>query len=74
MKESLYTVPEGFFEDVESKTISRVGTIKKRRIALLCAMPVIIAVAYFGLIQFNQPAQDYSSLDNCDIFLEVYEY
>lgn len=74
MKQSLYKVPEGFFENVESATLERVGKTRKRRLALLCAMPLVLAVAFFGFSRYNHLPQDYSSLDDCDVFLEVFEY
>lgn len=75
MKQSLYKVPDGYFEKAEAAAIDRARGIRKTRIALICILPIFLAVAYLEISHPTiTPAQDYSVLDNCDIFLEVFEY
>jgi len=75
MKQSLYTIPDNFFEKTEEKAVSRAKGVQQKRIALMCALPIFLVIAYLSInIPSSVPVQDYSILDNCDIFLEVFEY
>lgn len=80
MKNTPYTVPDNYFEDVEKKILGRTSEIGRRRKTFLaiCPLVVILALTFAyvsrpGRIYDNQNIAE-NTIDNCDIFMEIFEY
>jgi len=84
MKNTLYTVPDGFFEDTEKQILERTREISHHRKTLLMICP-LVAGLMIAFMCISKPwkadneltiasAQSSCDAETCDIFLEIFEY
>ena len=76
MKTAPYTVPEGFFEKIESETLDKVHVIRRRRrlAAGLGAAAVAIVLSIMTVLPARSPENALAGADLEEQMLEVYEY
>ena len=78
-----YTVPEGFFESVNSSVVERADRIRRRRLSagfvcggLVAALSVCLFLLPLHPASYEYQSEDEEILENyeCDIFLMNFEY
>lgn len=84
MKNSIFTVPDGFFEESEKKALKAADTIRKRRNAfagIVCGIALFVVAGFLFIPNKTKTdllddyiAQEIMDTYDCDIFIETYQF